>query len=369
MKIDFGSFGACRIAVVVALLPLVATSAHAQSGQVALKDGTCAVGADADYICGPINAEELIHLDGTPWVLTSQLGAPFLTEGTIYAVDSKTRQWTEVTVDGDVANLDSETFPNCPGALTAKGFSGHGMTLGHTADGKDRLFAVNHGGREAVEVFDVVRDGDNLPGLTWIGCIPSPEEGYLNTLATLPDGGLVASKFFGAGNPGWFGDMMQGKVTGGVHVWHAGHGWSEVPHSQMSGANGVIADDEGAAIIVAEWGGKKLHRLSLDGSTAPVSVAVNGRPDNIHRAGEKLLVVAQTVADLGPFGACMGSMAEVCGGTFDVLSIDSETLETTLVMSVEADPKNFGFGTSALDLGDEIWVGTTRGNKIAVFSK
>jgi hypothetical protein len=58
----------------------------------------------------------------------------------------------------------------------------------------------------------------------------------------------------------------------------------------------------------------------------------------------------------------------VCGQTaYEILSIDPETLATkTVYAEKNPDPKVFGFGTSALDLGSEIWVRNLRGDKILI---
>ena len=52
------------------------------------------------------------------------------------------------------------------------------------------------------------------------------------------------------------------------------------------------------------------------------------------------------------------------------MSIDPATMATQIVYSAkDPDPKVFGFATSALDLGKEIWVGSVRGNKILILKK
>ena len=46
-------------------------------------------------------------------------------------------------------------FANCPGPLDPAKFSAHGLNIIPQGSGKARLFVVGHGGREAIEVFDV----------------------------------------------------------------------------------------------------------------------------------------------------------------------------------------------------------------------
>ena len=58
--------------------------------------------------------------------------------------------------------------PACPGPPRA-GFSPHGIDLAQRADGRLVLAAVQHAGRESIELFEVSgRDGDWE--LAWRGC-------------------------------------------------------------------------------------------------------------------------------------------------------------------------------------------------------
>lgn len=363
-----------RTSRIGSLLPLVVAwflmSAAAAAKVPKLKSGQCDGVSSNEYVCGPSNAEELLHLDGTPWIFASQYAAPFLTQGAVTIVHQKSHEWTELSVAGSKANFDRKAFADCPKPLTPAGFRGHGMTFGPIKGGKALLYAINHGEREAVEVFEVSARGDGVPGFRWVGCIPSPGGDSLNTLTVAPDGALVATKFFELKNTDWYGDMMAKRTTGQVFEWRTGSKWSVVPRTFLSGPNGVVTVDQGKSLIVAEWGGKRLHKLNRDGSGKALTVEVSGYPDNIHQASNgRFLVVAQTVTDMGAVAACLGTNSKVCGGSYDVLSIDPQTLALQPVQATNPDPAVFGFATSALDLGAEIWVGTLRGNKILILKK
>lgn len=354
-------------ALMLGAIPLAASAAGAPPK---LQSGQCAEKLADDYLCGPINSEELLRLEGTPWIFASQYIAPFLKKGVITLINQKTRQWAELDVTGGASNIDRKRFPACQKPLTATGFRGHGMTFGPAQDGKALLYAINHGEREAVEVFEVSSRGDAMPGFRWVGCIPSPDGDSLNTLTVLPDGTLVATKFYEVQNTNWPAEMMSKRTTGQVFQWQSATGWKRVPKTFMSGPNGVVSTDGGQSLIVAEWGDRRLHKLRRDGTGKALSVEVQGYPDNIHPTPDgRFLVVAQT-GDLSPAFACAGTDSPICGGAFDILSIDPATLATQTVYSAkDPDPNVFGFASSALDLGDQIWVGSVRGNKILILKK
>src|SRR6185503_17968258 len=81
----------------------------------------------------------------------------------------------------------------CPGPPSAA-FSPHGIDLARRRDGRLALLAVNHGGRESVEFFEVAEP--EHPTVTWRGCAIPPPESFLNEVAILPDGGFVTTHMF-----------------------------------------------------------------------------------------------------------------------------------------------------------------------------
>ena len=346
--------------------PLSATAEQSN-----LKSGTCDGVSSEEYICGPISAEELVQLKNTDWVFGSQIMREFLgiPAGTIHLINSKSRQWKNLPVDGREEDFEIETFSDCPSVLTGEEFSGHGMTIAYPKGEDPLIYAVNHAaGRESVEVFRI-NTVKEFPELKWVGCIPSPGDDYLNTLVALDDGGIAATKFFEIENrDSWFPDALQGKPTGEVYEWHASTGWKMVPGTRMSAPNGITIAPDGD-FIVAEWGAQKLHKFPREGFKGALSVDVAGRPDNIHWSSDgTLLVVAQT-SDMGPFGACIFTNAAVCPSDFEVIAIDPDNLELDVLLSLPTKEGEFAFGTSALKIGSEIWVGTIRGNKIATISQ
>jgi hypothetical protein len=77
----------------------------------------------------------------------------------------------------------------CPGVI-GDALAPHGISLLKRSDGKTQLYVVNHGGRESIEMFELVRinrDG----GLAWHGCVVSTQT--YNDVAALANGGFYAT--------------------------------------------------------------------------------------------------------------------------------------------------------------------------------
>jgi sugar lactone lactonase YvrE len=122
-----------------------------------------------------------------------------------------------------------------------------------------------------------------------------------------------------------------------------------VPGSEASGANGVELSDDGRTIYIAAWGSQSFIRLSR-GATPPVreEIPLGFRIDNIHWAKDgRLLGAGQVDQD------------------WQVVKIDPDSLE---VEQIYAQPANasFGGGTVALEVGDDLWIGSYRGDRIAI---
>jgi sugar lactone lactonase YvrE len=214
-----------------------------------------------------------------------------------------------------------------------------------------RFYVVHHGNRESVEVFEV-NGRSTPPALTWIGCAIAPEEVSLNSVVGLPDGGFAATNFQTIGTER--GRLQAGEITGEVWEWHTGPGWKIVPGSETSGPNGLEISKDGKWFYIGGWGTQSLIRLSR-GQT-PVkkdSAPVGFRLDNVRWAPDGTLFAA------GQGGVAPAALSAVA-------KVNPDTLK---VQEVVQYPSNdvFSVGTAAIQVGNEIWVGSTRGDRIAVF--
>jgi hypothetical protein len=68
----------------------------------------------------------------------------------------------------------------------------HGLNIRPGANDHSTLYVVGHGGREAIEVFEVDASGER-PVLTWNGCVIIPEGQEANSVASLSDGSLLVT--------------------------------------------------------------------------------------------------------------------------------------------------------------------------------
>jgi hypothetical protein len=83
------------------------------------------------------------------------------------------------------------------------------------------ILLINHGEREAIEVFTIDAKGAK-PAISWAGCVILPKEVMANSVAILPGGGFLTTKYFDPTAPNSIKELIQGKISGAVYEWHPG---------------------------------------------------------------------------------------------------------------------------------------------------
>jgi sugar lactone lactonase YvrE len=220
-------------------------------------------------------------------------------------------------------------------------------------NGQATVYAVNHGGRESIEVFNL--DARRRTA-EWIGCVIAPEGASLNSVAALRDGSLVFTKLYDTRDKGaGISPVLQGKVTGVVYHWVPGKGISEVPGTQLSGDNGLVASRDGKTLYINAYGTKEVWRVPLNGKDKPVSAKVEFNPDNLRWSPQgDILVTGQFLNPARPGGP----------NDWGVARLDPMTMHARSILTAPGTPA-FDNATTAVVAGGDMWLGTIKGDRIA----
>ena len=316
--------------------------AHAQAS------ASCAATGAIELICGDSAAEDLIALPGTDWVVASAYNG----SGGLRLIDARTRHVTRFAFGLNIAEkLDRRSFAHCPGPVPDADkpkFITHGLALGPKLRGVQTVYAVHHGSRESIEAFALDTRG-RTPSLTWTGCIIAPDQVGLNSIASLPNGTIVGSNFMSRGGD-WsaqFKRVEAGELNGELWEWTNSEGWKKIPDSEGSGLNGLVASKDGRTLYAASWGSQSLTRRERNGRNQR-TVPLGFRVDNLRWRKDGQLIAA----------------GQIDGGS-KVVTIDPRSMKVTELVQL-VNSSGFHDASGAIQLGDEIWIGSYGSPNIAI---
>lgn len=317
-------------------------------GSAAPLAAECPPAPNARMICADFGGpEDFAFVPGTEWILVSSYEGGTLNVMT--ARDQKPIQVYPMTPAR--ARLDAKTYAACPGPIVPadKGKERtHGLYLRPGPKTVHTLYVVHHGTRESVEVFEVDAV-PKPPTVTWIGCVVAPEKTTLNSVAGLPDGGFAVTNTQTVGG----GDANKGENSGEVWEWQPRSGWKIVPGSEMPAPNGLEASKDGKWLYIGGFGTQTFIRLSRGETPVKKDVVPLGyRVDNLRWA---------------PDGTLFGAGKNLAKPqTLFVDKINPNTLQVTPIVRYTLNP-DLANGAVAVQVGQDVWVGTFRGEQILMF--
>ncbi|CAN5129981.1 hypothetical protein BH11PSE2_BH11PSE2_11380 [soil metagenome] len=346
-----------RLAALAAALIIPAAMPALSPAQPAAP-ASCAPGVGMQFICGLTGPEDIVLVPNTDWMIVSGLAnAQVVGSGGISLVGAKNHVAIKVPLSS--ADKARAPFTNCPGPIDPTKFSAHGLNIRPAGKGRSTLYVVGHGGREAIEIFDVKTTAKGAPTITWAGCIPAPTGAFINSVAPLSDGRVLATNFYQA--PLTMADALQGKNTGPVMIWKPGGAFTNLPGTNLPGANGIEATPDRRYIFVAVTGTSSVMRYELANTEKPAEVIkTDFRTDNLRWGPDGKLLLAGPGQD----AACKPGPGVRCLNTAVVGALDPKTMKLTEVLRAKPEPNFQGLST-ALIVGDTIWLGVPRGDRIA----
>jgi hypothetical protein len=304
----------------------------------------------ADRTIGPLsNPEDLVATADGHWVFSSSMSFDPAVPGGFYAINAKTRAAQKVELAA------AKGTAQCPDGFDPAKTKPHGLDrVG------DTLYAVNHGGRESVEVFHIGKNA-NGPTLTWKDCLILPPDSVGNGVAARPDGSLYLSN-----NGASSAKVLKGEKverTGNLLHW-TGKAWEIVKDSTRPAWNGLALTLDGKHLYVAQTIDKQIYDFDLTGKTAPRVLEMSYMPDNLHWSADgKSIVVAGQDTTIEKEFACFGKNLPRCDLGFGFGRIDPKTLKPICMKTMAPTPE-FDFATGAIAVGHEIWIGTAKGTAV-----
>jgi outer membrane protein assembly factor BamB len=226
---------------------------------------------------------------------------------------------------------------------------------------------VNHRGREAVELFELV-DGDDpaRTRLVWRGCVPAPAEVWMNDVVGLPGGGFAVTHMVPRNVDGevlFEAERVRNDI-GHVLTWMPETGWQKVPGSDGALPNGIEVSDDGTILYVNEYFGDRVYALERASGKRLWSTAVDA-PDNSSWGMDGRLLVASHHADLEAVLACDHEPLTMCPLAFSIVAIDPANGRRVTIVEGGGEGAPMGAATVAVEHAGRLWLGSYVGDRLA----
>ena len=311
-----------------------------------------------DAICGLKNPEDVVRLGSTRFAIASSLARAPHSPSHLYLVDLASRNATPL-----VARVNPDTQrsldPNCAPPQNFRTLITHGLSS--RSDGPDhgRLYVVNHGGKQSIEMFEW-HVQDRSVALTWQGCVHVPSTVLANAVAPLPDGVAVTS--FGSPDDPKLVNLIAGRPSGFVMIWSKQTGWVRLKDSDVPGDNGIESSADGRTLYVAAWTNNALWILSRDGRRAPTRFPLGDfHPDNIHWQRDGTLLIAGEVGDASEILAC--GPQKICN-TPSILVVFDPVQGSVATREFVPPTAHFGAASTAIRYHGRYWLSSFLGDRM-----
>lgn len=326
--------------------------------------GDCVADGPARPICGFTNPEDMVPLPGDEALLIGEYGTSADDHAgglVLFTLADETRRTVWRGGDGPARATPGWGEPTCttsPGA----GFNSHGIDLVRRDDGALALLVVQHGSREAVELFEVTGAGTDWR-VAWRGCVPSPEDASLNEVAGLPDGSFYTTRMASLAGAEELDAGFPTEPTGEAYHWRPGRGFRAIPGTAGIMPNGIVASPDGRFVYMNASAESSIRKVEV-ATGRELGRATVAAPDNVTWSPDGRLLVA-SLRGLEPerFAACAQRRTGYCPIPFAIVAVDPESM-TALGPVYESDGHPLGAGTVGLRVGDELFVGSFKADRI-----
>ncbi len=314
-------------------------------------------------VCGLQSPEDIAIVPGGDYLLLSELGSMGERPGRIVLFNVADESWKPLfPVGAALAPRELQGDANCtepPGAE----MSPHGTHLVQLEDGSWRYLVVNHGGREAVELFSLQLSPSSEPGLQWQGCVFPADNTLVNDVVGLSNGDVIYTRMF---HPQDILGQVRGLLgfdTGDVWRWNKHSGVRLLPGTAGSLTNGIEVSPDEHFIFINQYMDKEIHKYDLAGEQV-VGIGHVAHADNSAWGPGGELWLASQAMELPVYQACTRDQSITCGMSFEIVALDPQTMKTRVIFRHQGPP--MGAATVATAHRGKVYIGSFLGDRLLV---
>lgn len=337
-----------------------------------IDSAVCDPVGNAVPLCGIERPEDLALLPDGKTLLVSLYGSMFdFGPGHLGLFNTDTEQLKTFPVFNS-ATAAPWTDVDCPGP-PGEVFSPHGIHYSIRADGAGQLLVVNHGERESIEFFEVSQTTKSYD-LTWRGCVVLPGQHFANTVTATPEGGFIFSHMFPKdafrigttslpalkavlGIPSGYAMEWKGPAAGD------GKQFEVIGGSESGFPNGLQLSKDGRYLFLNTSVDGYVHKIDRHKGERVASSDKLPHLDNMQWDQNGKLLVASMTTGLFESVRCLEIGPANCGGAFNIVRLDPETLHSEIVFEHKGG-QPLGAATVAAHVGEYLYIGSYAGNRL-----
>lgn len=322
----------------------------------------CEPRGDIEPVCGMATPEDIAALPDGRHLLLAHFGHMGERSGSISLFDTRTGESTPL-------------FP-APGAVTAvagepwgqadcteppgDSFGPHGTHLHRLEDGRWRFLVVNHGSREAVELFEWLPD-ETPPQLAWRGCVVAAPGTLMNDVVGLDNGDLVYSKMFDPADSLALPKSALGIPTGELWRWSAADGLAPLPATASAYPNGLEIDAANEYVYANMYMEQQVLQVRLSDGEVTARYDIPNADNSAWGSDGRLWV---TTHDMGVRAIldCFDHPDDPCPGGFVIVALDPASGAFEPVFRHEGPP--MGAATVAVPQAGRVYMGSFVGDRM-----
>ncbi|MEM7465431.1 MAG: SMP-30/gluconolactonase/LRE family protein [Pseudomonadota bacterium] len=325
----------------------------------------CEPKGNARPICDFSNPEDIVALPGDEAILIGEYGASAEAKGRLVVFEIASEKQHTVFRGGQGKSVAESGWgdPSCT-TPPDETFNSHGIDLVRRDDGRLQLLVIQHGNREAVELFEVMGEGRNWR-VAWRGCVPSPPNASLNSVAALPNGDFYTTQMIPLEPRIDIRKSIPRHITGHVFAWSQSKAsFSKIEGTDGAMPNGIVVSPDGRYIYMNATAEHSVRKVEV-ATGRELARATVDTPDNARWSPDGRVLISSLDKDLtGPdFAACVSLKRGACSIPFKIVALDPDSM-TIVETLYESTGAPMGAGTVGLRVGDDLFIGTFHGDRI-----
>jgi len=325
----------------------------------------CVPKGNARPVCGFSNPEDIVALPGNEAILIGEYGASAAATGRLVVFELASEKQHTVYRGGQGKGAAEAGWgdPSCT-TPPAEPFNSHGIDLVRRDDGRLQLLVIQHGSREAVELFEVLGAGTDWR-VEWRGCVPAPPNASLNSVAGVSNGDFYTTQMIPLEPAIDLKKRIPRHITGHAFAWsQADTSFRKIGGTDGAMPNGIVTSRDGRFIYMNATAEHSVRKVEV-ATGRELGRATVDMPDNARWAPDGRVLISSLARDLTPedFAACLSIKRGACSIPFKIVALDPDSM-TIVETLYEADGAPMGAGTVGLRVSDELFIGSFHGDRI-----